>query len=100
MATVLLACCLGPLRLAMPVGFHDEHVWQAIRQGWFNMLQPSCQWGETGRPQSAPPGSIPISYQQFLSAPISCSLREGSLSKGCFGKNTQRGSVYLTTGDR
>ena len=60
---------LEPTFAPMPEGFQDEMLWHAIRRGWFNMLQPSAQWGTDGRPQYAPPGLL---ANNVVSDPVSC----------------------------
>jgi hypothetical protein len=65
-ATIL---SLAPVRLQMPAGLTDETQWRAARRGWFNMLQPSAQWGDQGNPFSAPPG---ILANNVISDPVSC----------------------------
>jgi hypothetical protein len=62
---------LDPVWLPTPSGFNDEELWRAIRRGWFNMLQPSSQWGKPGRTQSAPPGLL---SNNVVSDPVSCVL--------------------------
>ena len=62
---------LDPIRLPRPPGMTDEALWHGIRRGWFNMLQPSAQWGSPGRPQYAPPGLL---ANNVVSDPVSCVL--------------------------
>lgn len=61
----------APSWLPIPVGFGDGPLWRAIRRGWYNMLQPSAQWGQPGRRQSAPPGLL---GNNVVSDPVSCVL--------------------------
>jgi hypothetical protein len=60
---------LEPLHIPQPQGLADTDLWRAIRRGWFNMLQPSAQWGTEGRPQYAPPGLL---ANNVVSDPVSC----------------------------
>lgn len=62
---------LAPVHMPAPAGFADDAAWRAIRRGWFNMLQPSAQWGTPGRPQYAPPGLL---ANNVVSDPVSCVL--------------------------
>ena len=62
---------LEPVYAPMPQGLQDKGLWRAMRRGWFNMLQPSAQWGTEGRPQYAPPGLL---ANNVVSDPVSCVL--------------------------
>jgi hypothetical protein len=64
-----IALQFEPVFAPIPEGFQDEALWKAIRRGWFNMLQPSAQWGTEGRPQYAPPGLL---ANNVVSDPVSC----------------------------
>ncbi len=61
----------SPHILAPPAGLADTALWAQARRGWFNIWQPSAQWGEQGRPFSAPAG---ILANNVISDPASCSL--------------------------
>ena len=45
----------SPHLLAPPAGLADTALWAQARRGWFNIWQPSAQWGDQGNPFSAPP---------------------------------------------
>ena len=62
---------LKPIRLPDPPGLADKDMWRAGRRGWFNIFQPSAQWGDQGNPFSAPAG---ILANNVLSDPVSCLL--------------------------
>jgi hypothetical protein len=62
---------LEPVLLAPPSGLEDLEMWRAARRGWFSAFQPSSEWGEQGRPFSAPAG---ILGNNVISDPASCSL--------------------------
>jgi hypothetical protein len=61
-----------PVRLAPPEGMTEEGLWQEVRRGWFNTWQPSSQWGDQGRPFSAPEG---ILANNVISDPVSFALQ-------------------------
>ncbi|MBI3853547.1 MAG: hypothetical protein HY298_25160 [Verrucomicrobia bacterium] len=65
------ALSLTPVRLAAPRGMKDKSFWLAARRGWFNAFQPTAQWGEQGKPASAPAGML---ANNVISDPASCSL--------------------------
>ena len=65
-ATIL---SLEPVRLPAPAGLQDQSQWRAARRGWFNIFQPSAQWGDQGNRFSAPPG---ILANNVVSDPVSC----------------------------
>ena len=60
-----------PLILEAPAGLKDSSLWPQARRGWLNIIQPTSQWGEQGRPFSAPPGML---GNNVISDPASCSL--------------------------
>jgi hypothetical protein len=67
-----LTLTLKPLKLAPPQGLRNDTIlWPMARRGWFNLWQPSSQWGEQNRPFSAPAG---ILANNVISDPASCSL--------------------------
>jgi hypothetical protein len=61
----------SPHVLAAPAGLADLELWTKARRGWFNIWQPSAQWGDQGNPFSAPAG---ILANNVISDPASCSL--------------------------
>jgi hypothetical protein len=61
----------SPHRLAPPAGLADTALWAQARRGWFNIWQPSAQWGDQGHPFSAPAGML---GNNVVSDPASCSL--------------------------
>lgn len=61
----------APHLLAPPAGLADAALWSQARRGWFNIWQPSSQWGDQGRPFSAPAGVL---GNNVISDPASCSL--------------------------
>ncbi|HOZ45961.1 MAG TPA: hypothetical protein PLO37_13490 [Candidatus Hydrogenedentes bacterium] len=58
-----------PAFLPKPAAFHDDARWRDVRRGWFNIFQPSAQWGDPGHAHSAPPG---ILSNNVISDPVSC----------------------------
>lgn len=62
---------LVPVRLPDPKGLKDKVMWRAGRRGWFNIFQPTAQWGDQGNPFSAPAG---ILANNVISDPVSCLL--------------------------
>ena len=62
---------LEPVRLPAPSGLEDQALWTLARRGWFGALQCSAEWGEAGRPFSAPAGML---ANNVISDPASCSL--------------------------
>ncbi len=62
---------LEPLTIAPPAGMQDLTFWQPVSRGWLNLFQPCAQWGEQGRPFSAPAG---ILGNNVISDPASCAL--------------------------
>lgn len=62
---------LRPICLDPPKGMKDLDLWRAVRRGWFNSWQPSANWGEQGRPFSAPAG---ICANNVISDPVSVAL--------------------------
>lgn len=69
--TSAITLSLEPVRLPRPYGLNDEAQWRAARRGWFNIFQPSAQWGDQGNRFSAPPG---ILANNVVSDPVSCLL--------------------------
>ncbi|MDH7501427.1 MAG: hypothetical protein QHJ82_01755 [Verrucomicrobiota bacterium] len=61
----------SPHLLAPPAGLADTALWVQARRGWFNIWQPSAQWGDQGHPFSAPAGML---GNNVISDPASCSL--------------------------
>jgi len=61
----------APYLLAPPAGLADTALWAQARRGWFNIWQPSAQWGDQGNPFSAPAGML---GNNVISDPASCSL--------------------------
>jgi hypothetical protein len=61
---------LTPMIEGCPAGV-DNDLWDKARRGWFNGIQPCAQWGEQGRPFSAPTG---ILGNNVISDPASTSL--------------------------
>lgn len=61
----------SPHLLSPPAGIADSELWAQARRGWFNIWQPSAQWGDQGNPFSAPAG---ILGNNVISDPASCSL--------------------------
>ena len=61
----------SPHFLAVPAGLADTALWTQARRGWFNIWQPSAQWGDQGNPFSAPAGML---GNNVISDPASCSL--------------------------
>lgn len=61
----------SPHLLAPPAGLADTVLWKQARRGWFNIWQPSAQWGDQGHPFSAPAGML---GNNVISDPASCSL--------------------------
>jgi hypothetical protein len=61
----------APHLLASPAGSADTALWAQARRGWFNIWQPSAQWGDQGHPFSAPAGML---GNNVISDPASCSL--------------------------
>jgi len=61
----------SPHLLAPPAGLADTALWAQARRGWFNIWQPSAQWGDQGNPFSAPAGML---ANNVISDPASCSL--------------------------
>ncbi len=66
-----VAFLITPVHLQQPEGLKDEELWRAVRRGWFNMLQPSSQWGSPDRPQNGQPGLL---ANNVVSDPVSCVL--------------------------
>lgn len=62
---------LKPILLPDPKGVKDKQMWRAGRRGWFNIFQPTAQWGDQGNPFSAPSG---ILANNVVSDPVSCLL--------------------------
>jgi hypothetical protein len=62
---------LKPVLLPKPAGLADDALWPQARRGWFGIWQPSAQWGDQGRPFSAPAGVL---ANNVISDPASCSL--------------------------
>ena len=62
---------LSSVHLAPPDGLTDKSLWRQVRRGWFNTWQSSSQWGERGRPFSAPEG---ILANNVISDPVSFAL--------------------------
>ena len=60
-----------PVVLAPPKGLTDTSRWREVRRGWFNVWQPSSQWGDQDRPFSAPAG---ILANNVISDPVSFAL--------------------------
>jgi hypothetical protein len=60
---------MQPLYLPTPDALAEKSLWRAARRGWFNVLQPSAEWGDQGNPYSAPAG---ILANNVLSDPVSC----------------------------
>jgi hypothetical protein len=60
---------LEPFRLPAPESLKEKSPWPAARRGWFNVLQPSAEWGDQGNRYSAPAG---ILSNNVLSDPVSC----------------------------
>lgn len=60
-----------PCILPPPKGLGDFALWARTRRGWFNIWQPSAQWGDPGNPFSAPAGML---GNNVISDPASCSL--------------------------
>lgn len=61
----------SPHILVPPAGLVDTTRWALARRGWFNIWQPSAQWGDQGNPFSAPAGML---GNNVISDPASCSL--------------------------
>ncbi len=59
------------LILEAPAGLKDASLCPQTHRGWLNIIQPTSQWGEQGRPFSAPPGML---GNNAISDPASCSL--------------------------
>lgn len=62
---------IQPLLLPPPGAGVDPEMWSQARRGWLNAIQPCAQWGEQGRPFSAPAG---ILGNNVISDPASSSL--------------------------
>jgi hypothetical protein len=62
---------LEPAHLDAPDGMHDDALWQAVRRGWFNMLQPSSLWEARGGTRWTAPGLL---SNNVISDPVSCVL--------------------------
>lgn len=60
-----------PVLLAPPEGLTDTSRWREVRRGWFNVWQPSSQWGDQDRPFNAPTG---ILANNVISDPVSFAL--------------------------
>ncbi len=58
-----------PVIIPMPPGLRDESLWTQVRRGWWNIYQPSAQWGDQSREYSAPAG---ILSNNVISDPVSC----------------------------
>ncbi|HPN35692.1 MAG TPA: hypothetical protein PK843_14345 [bacterium] len=58
-----------PVVIPMPPGVRDKDLWTKVRRGWWNIYQPSAQWGDPNREYSAPAG---ILSNNVLSDPVSC----------------------------
>ena len=74
----LLLACDGPVELEFtpllidpPAELKSKELWPLARRGWLNAIQPCAQWGEQGRPFSAPAG---ILGNNVISDPASTSL--------------------------
>lgn len=61
----------APQFLPAPRGLADTALWAQARRGWFNIWQPSAQWGDQGNVFSAPAGML---GNNVISDPASCSL--------------------------
>lgn len=61
----------SPVLLPAPEGLRSTDLWRLARRGWLNGLQPTAEWGEKGRPHSAPAGML---GNNVVSDPASCSL--------------------------
>ncbi|MBT3272376.1 MAG: hypothetical protein HN368_04415 [Spirochaetales bacterium] len=68
---MLVRFSLKPSHLPAPDGMQDEELWRAVRRGWFNMLQPSAEWGTPGGTHWAAPGLL---ANNVISDPVSCVL--------------------------
>jgi hypothetical protein len=55
--------------ISKPHGMQDESMWTKVRRAWWNMYQPSAQWGDQTIEFSAPTG---ILANNVLSDPVSC----------------------------
>ncbi len=58
-----------PVVLPTPPGLRDAPLWSKIRRAWWNIFQPSAQWGDQTKEFSAPTG---ILANNVLSDPVSC----------------------------
>ncbi len=62
---------LSPVLLPPPEGLRSTDLWRLARRGWLNGLQPTAEWGDKGKPHSAPAGML---GNNVVSDPASCSL--------------------------
>lgn len=60
-----------PVLLPEPSGLTSKDMWHAGRRGWFNIFQPTAEWGDQGNRFSAPAG---ILANNVVSDAVSCLL--------------------------